>query len=127
MNAFLLTGVAASVTLWLNYDASMTKVFTFLSVLVTAAVLPLYVACSLAMLMLWKQGRIARVGRRELTGFGAALLAVAYCIWVLIGAGSGPLLWVILLAAMGIPFHWWASRARRNNLSSGSLSDLGAP
>jgi basic amino acid/polyamine antiporter, APA family len=116
--AFLLTGVAASVTLWLNYNASMTKVFTFLGVLVTAANLPLYLACSLAVLMLWKQGKIARVGRRELTWFGAALLAAAYCIWVFVGVGSEPLLWAAALAALGIPFQLWATRARRNNLSS---------
>jgi APA family basic amino acid/polyamine antiporter len=114
--AFLLTGVVASVTLWFNYNASMAKVFTFLSVLVTAANLPLYLACSLAVLVLWKQGKIARVGLRQITWFGAAALAAAYCIWVFIGVGSEPLLWAVALAASGIPFHWWASRARRNQI-----------
>ena len=41
------TGAAASVILWFNYDASMAKVFTFLSVLVTASNLPVYLAGSL--------------------------------------------------------------------------------
>jgi basic amino acid/polyamine antiporter, APA family len=119
VHAFLLTGVLASILLWTNYNASMAKVFTFLSVLVTAANLPLYVACSLAVLVLWRQGKIARVGLRELTWIGAALLAAAYCVWVFVGVGSEPLLWGLLLAVLGIPFHWWASRARRNNPSSG--------
>ena len=110
--AFLLTGVAASITLWFNYNASMTQVFTFLSVLVTAANLPLYLACSLAVLVLWRQGKITRVGRRELTWFAAALLAVLYCIYVFIGMHREDLLWALALAAAGIPFHWWAVRAR---------------
>jgi APA family basic amino acid/polyamine antiporter len=113
--AFLLTGVAASITLWFNYDASMTKVFTFLSVLVTAANLPLYLACSLAVLVLWRQGKIARVGVRELTWFAAALLAVVYCIWVFVGMHREDLLWAIALAALGIPFHIWAVWSRRRN------------
>jgi basic amino acid/polyamine antiporter, APA family len=111
--AFMLAGVAASITLVLNYNASMAKVFTFLSVLVTAANLPLYLACSLAVLMLWKQGKIGRVGRRELLWFGAALLAAVYCIWVFVGVGAEPFLWAAALAALGIPFHLWARATQR--------------
>ncbi len=118
MYAFLLTGVAASITLWLNYDASMTKVFTFLSVLVTAANLPLYLACSLAVLVLWRQGRVARVGLREITWFAVAILATVYCIWVFCGMHRDDLLWALALAAAGIPFHLWAIRARRNGVPS---------
>lgn len=110
--AFVLTGVAASITLVLNYSPSMAKVFTFLSVLVTAANLPLYVACSLAVLMLWKQGKIERIGRQQFLWFGAALLAALYCIWVFIGVGTEPLLWALALAVMGVPFHLWALRGR---------------
>ncbi|MDB6011556.1 MAG: amino acid permease [Gammaproteobacteria bacterium] len=116
--AFLLTGVAASITLWFNYNASMTKVFTFLSVLVTAANLPLYLACSLAVLVLWRQGKIMRVGLRELTWFAAALLALVYCVWVFVGMHREDLLWALALAAAGIPFHIWAVWARRNTASS---------
>ncbi len=116
--AFLLAGVAASVTLVFNYNPSMAKVFTFLSVLVTAANLPLYLACSLAVLVLWKQGKITRVGRREMSWFAAALLAAAYCVWVFVGVGGEPWLWAILLALLGIPFQWWATRTRRNSPAS---------
>lgn len=114
MRAFVLTGVAASVTLWFNYDASMTKVFTFLSVLVTASNLPLYLAGSLAVLVLWKRGEIGRVGRREVLWIAAAPLAAAYCVWAFAGAGAKPLLLGLVLAALGIPFHLWATWGRRN-------------
>jgi basic amino acid/polyamine antiporter, APA family len=118
MRAFVLTGVAASVTLWFNYDASMAKVFTFLSVLVTASNLPLYLAGSLGVLVLWKRGEIGRVGRREVLWIAAAPLAAAYCVWAFAGAGAKPLLLGLVLAALGIPFHLWASWSRRNTLAS---------
>jgi basic amino acid/polyamine antiporter, APA family len=121
--AFVLTGVLASITLVLNYSPSTASVFTFLSVLTTAANLPLYLVCSLAVLVLWQQGRIARAGARQLVWFAAALLAAGYCIWVFIGVGSAPLLWGLLLAALGIPFQWWASRSRRDALPSGKSQE----
>jgi APA family basic amino acid/polyamine antiporter len=118
LRAFVLTGAAASVTLWFNYDASMAKVFTFLSVLVTASNLPLYLAGSVGVLVLWKRGEIGRIGRREVLWIAAAPLAAAYCIWAFAGAGAKPLLLGLVLAALGIPFHVWATWGRRNNLAS---------
>jgi APA family basic amino acid/polyamine antiporter len=114
MRAFVVTGVAASITLWFNYDPSMATVFTFLSVLVTASNLPLYLAGSVGVLVLWRQGKIGRVGRREIVWICAAPLAAVYCVWAFAGSGAKPLLWGLALAAAGIPFHWWAVRARRN-------------
>jgi APA family basic amino acid/polyamine antiporter len=118
MVAFVATGVAASITLWFNYDASAATVFTFLSELVTASNLPLYVAGSLAVLVLWRRGAIGRIGRREIVWICAAPLAAVYCIWAFAGAGARPLLLGLLLAAAGIPFHLWSLRARRNKLAS---------
>jgi APA family basic amino acid/polyamine antiporter len=113
--AFVLTGILASVMLLMNYNESMAGGFTFLSVVVTAANLPLYLACSIAVLVLWKRGEIARPGRRELVWFGAALLAAVYCIWVFVGMGSKPLLWALVLGAAGIPVQLWSSYVRRRS------------
>ena len=113
LRAFVLTGAAASVTLWFNYDVSMAKVFTFLSVLTTASNLPLYLAGSLGVLVLWKRGEIGRIGPREVLWIAAAPLAAAYCVWAFAGAGGKPLLLGLVLAALGIPFHLWATWARR--------------
>jgi APA family basic amino acid/polyamine antiporter len=111
--AFVLTGVAASLTLVLNYSPSMAKVFTFLINLVAAANLPLYLACSLAVLTLWRRGEITRIGPRQFAWLGAALLAAIYCVWSFVGVGREPLLWAVALAAMGIPFHVWARVTQR--------------
>jgi APA family basic amino acid/polyamine antiporter len=91
----------------------MAKVFTFLINLVAAANLPLYLACSLAVLTLWRRGEIKRVGRRQLVWFGAALFAAIYCVWSFVGVGREPLLWAVALAAMGIPFQFWARMTHR--------------
>jgi basic amino acid/polyamine antiporter, APA family len=121
MRAFVVTGVAASITLWFNYDPSMATVFTFLSVLVTASNLPLYLAGSVAVLVLWRQGKVGRIGRREVVWLCAAPLAAVYCIWAFAGSGTKPLFLGLLLAAAGIPFHLWSIWTRRRSLpSSGS-------
>ena len=111
--AFVLTGVAASITLALSSSPSLADVFTFLILLVTAANLPLYVACSLVVLVLWKRGQAGAIGQRQLTWVGVALLAAVYCIWVFSGVGTKPLLLALALAAAGIPFHLWAVWSKR--------------
>jgi basic amino acid/polyamine antiporter, APA family len=105
--AFVLTGIAASVVLLMNYDESTAAGFTFLSVVVTAANLPLYFVCALAVLVLWRRGEIARPGPREWRWFAAAALAAVYCAWVSIGIGGKSLLWALALGAAGLPVYWW--------------------
>jgi basic amino acid/polyamine antiporter, APA family len=112
VGAFVLTGALASIMLVLNYNPSLASVFTFLVRVVTAATLPLYLACCLAVVVLWKRGEIKLRGSREIRWLAAALLATVYCVWVFTGVGLVPLLWSLALAAAGIPF-WWLSRAQR--------------
>ncbi len=123
-SAFLLTGVLASVVLVLNYSASLASVFTRLITIVTAANLPLYLACSLAVLVLWKRGEVRNVSRRIVGWCAAALFAVVYCIWVYAGVGAVPFLWTLALAVAGIPF-WWIGRTQRKNLSSAAQASRG--
>lgn len=118
--AFLLTGVLASVMLALSYSPSLADVFTFLIMVVTASNLPLYLVCSLAVLVLWKQGKVRAVGPRQLGWLAAAALAAAYCIWAFSGVGAVPFLWAIGLGAAGIPFWYWAS-APKNAVAAGEL------
>jgi len=112
-SAFLLTGAVASVMLLLNYGGSTASVFTFLSVVVTAATLPLYFGCALAVLVLWRRGQIARPGARELSWLAAAALALVYCVWTFIGVGTQSLLWALALGAAGGPVYWWSQRRQR--------------
>ena len=96
--AFVLTGIAASVMLIMNYNDSMAGAFTFLSVVVTAANLPLYLGCALAVLVLWRRGEIPRPGPRETRWFAAALIATVYCVWVVDRhRHASSLLWALAL------------------------------
>jgi basic amino acid/polyamine antiporter, APA family len=108
-----LTGIAASVMLLMNYDQSTAAGFTFLSVVVTAANLPLYFACALAVLVLWWRGGIARIGAREWRWIAAALIATIYCVWVSVGIGTRSLVWALALGALGVPLYWWYALRRR--------------
>ena len=108
---FILTGLLASIMLVLNYNASLASVFTFLISVVTSANLPLYLACSAAVLVLWKRGEIQCVGRRGVAWLGAAVLGSAYCMWAFAGVGLKPFLWTLGLACAGIPFWLLSSIA----------------
>jgi APA family basic amino acid/polyamine antiporter len=111
--AFLLAGVLASLMLVMNYDDSLAAGFTFLSVVVTAATIPLYFGCSLAVLLLWRRGQVPHPGAREARWMIAAALAVIYCVWTFIGIGARSLLWALALGLAGVPGYWWYARVRR--------------
>ena len=109
---FVFSGVLASLMMLTNYNDSLAGAFTFLSVVVTAANLPVYYGCALSVLLLWRRGQIARIGARERRWIAAAAIATVYCVWVSIGIGSKPLLWALALGAAGVPVYWWYAQRR---------------
>lgn len=111
--AFLLAGAVASLMLLMNYDDSLAGGFTFLSVVVTAANLPMYFGCSLAVLVLWRRGQVPQLRAREARWMIAAALAVIYCVWTFFGIGARSLLWALALGLAGVPVYWWYARVRR--------------
>ncbi|HLY51959.1 MAG TPA: amino acid permease [Steroidobacteraceae bacterium] len=120
---FVVTAFFASVITVMNYDDSMAGAFTLMSVVVTAANLPIYLGCALAVLVLWVRGQIPKPGPRESRWIAAALLAAVYCVWVSIGIGGKPLQQALILCAVGIPVYgvyWWHKRssARRDALAA---------
>ena len=116
--ALVLTGILASLALLLNLTDSVARVFTLLTVVATAATLPLYFGSALALIRLRQRGELARA-RSWLPGI-AALAAVAYCAWASIGIGREPLLWMLVLGAAGIPVYLWSHFAQRRGAALGS-------
>lgn len=100
--ALVLTGVLATVMVLMNYSKSMVDGFTFLTQVVTAANLPLYLLCAFALVML------ARRGERKLPAslFVLGILGTAYVIFAFIGLGGEPFLWSLVLGAAGLPLYW---------------------
>lgn len=107
--ALILTGAIASLMLLCNYTQSINGLFTLLSVIVTAANLPVYFSCTLAILVLGRRGG-APVGhatsvRPTTMLMLAAACAVLYCAWASIGIGLRPLLWTLALGACAWPVY----------------------
>jgi len=99
--ALVVTGALASIMVWMNYSKSLVEGFAFLSTMVTAANLPLYLCVALALVMLWRRG--ARPASRGLLMLGG--LGTAYSVFAFIGMGSEPFLWALALAAAGLPLY----------------------
>lgn len=99
--ALLVTAVMASVMVAMNYSQSLVGGFTFLSTVVTAANLPVYLLCSLALAVWWQ--RNGRAG-----GLRVALIALAgigYSLFAFVGMGHEPFLMALGLAAASLPIY----------------------
>lgn len=107
--ALIITGLLASAMILMNYSKSLVDGFVFLSTIVTAASLPLYLCSSLALVVLWHRGE--RPAGSDLQVMG--LLGTAYVVLTFYGVGHVPFLWALALAAAGVPFALWTRRAGR--------------
>ena len=98
----LVIGVVATLMTLMNYSDSLVAGFTFLSVIVTAANLPLYLCGSLAIFLLWK--RVPGLAPPAL--WLAALGGLAFTAFAFFGVGLEPLLWAVGLLLAGLPIYY---------------------
>jgi APA family basic amino acid/polyamine antiporter len=107
--ALIVTAVLASVLALMNYSKTLVEGFTFLTIVITAANLPLYLCCALALVVIWRRAGGAVSSSLLWLGLGGA----AYTVFVFFGVGLKPFLLALLLAACGLPFYaWWRVRGR---------------
>lgn len=99
--ALVVTGLLASGMVLMNYSKSLVEGFAFMSKMVTAANLPLYLCVAVALMLLGRRGDRAGSGNLVVTG----ALGTAYALFAFIGVGGEPLLWGLLLAAAGLPIY----------------------
>ncbi|HET6553121.1 MAG TPA: amino acid permease [Dyella sp.] len=100
--ALIVTGLLGSLMIWMSYSKSLVAAFTFLTRVVTAANLPLYLCCSLALGVLWRRRAAPDAGRRALV---FAVLGTCYVIFAFIGSGHEPFLLALGLMAVGLPLY----------------------
>ena len=100
--ALVVTGLLGSGMVLMSYSKSLVDGFTFLSKVVTAANLPLYLCCSLALAILWRRGAATPAVRGML---GIGLLGAAYTVFAFVGLGHEPFVLGLVLAAMGLPLY----------------------
>ncbi len=99
--ALVVSGILASAMVLMNYSSSLVQGFAFMSKIVTAANLPLYLMSSVALAMLALRGR--RPLSRDLLALG--LFGGAYSVFAFVGMGREPFLWGLVLAAAGLPIY----------------------
>jgi len=98
--ALLVTAVLATIMIGMNYSKSLVEGFTFMSVIVSAANLPLYFFSATALLLFATRARKASPPLLALGLFGAG-----YVVFAFIGMGREPFLWALVLAAGGLPIY----------------------
>lgn len=113
--ALLLIGALAAAMITMSYSKSLVSAFTFLTRVVTAATLPLYLCCALALLVLWQRRRAGCATRRVLLVAVASLLFVALAI---VGIGREPFLYALGLCAAGLPLYALMRLRRRTALGA---------
>jgi APA family basic amino acid/polyamine antiporter len=106
--ALLVTGVLATAMVLMNYSKSLVEGFTFLTLVVTAANLPLYLLCAVALAVVAQ--RDGRPASSDLIVLG--VLGTAYSIFAFVGLGREPFLWALALGAAGLPLYWLMQRQR---------------
>lgn len=106
--ALLLTGLLASGMIWLTYAESLVDGFTFITSVVTAANLPLYLCCAAALYLQWRRGHTGEF--RDLGWI--SYLGMAYVIFAFYGLGRDAFFLGILLALAGLPLYFWMRQRR---------------
>jgi APA family basic amino acid/polyamine antiporter len=104
----LLTGLLATVMIWMSYSKSLVEGFTFLTKVVTAANMPMYLLCAIAWIVLWRRGVAAAAGLPV-----AALLGLAYLAFAFKGLGNEAFWLALGLAAAGVPVYLLMRYGRR--------------
>ena len=116
--ALLVSGVIASIMLLANYNESISGVFVFLTVVCTAASLPMYMTCSIGILVLRRRGSLNTLAGPPLFWTLAVACTVAYGTWVFIGIGAKPLLWMLALGAAGVAIYIASKSGQRRALAA---------
>lgn len=115
--ALLLIGLLSSLTIAMSCSQSLVAAFTFMTRVVTAANLPIYLACALGLLVLWRRGTAGCNGRSVLLVAGTGLI---YVIFAFVGTGGGPFLYALGLVAAGLPLYVFMRWRRRPAAPTGA-------
>jgi APA family basic amino acid/polyamine antiporter len=90
----------------------MVSVFTFMILLSTTACLVLYALCSLALLRLQWSKELGPARRGDVPLAIVGILATAYSLWAIVGAGVEAVLWGAALLLLGVPLFYWFRSSR---------------
>ena len=106
--ALVVTGLLATAMVLMNYSKSLVEGFTFLTQVVTAANLPLYFFCAVALVVLARRGE----RRLPVSLLVLGVLGTVYSVFAFVGVGREPFLWALALGASALPVYAYARRRR---------------
>ena len=106
--SLLLAGGLATVVGLMNYTSTLVGAFTKLSLIVSAANLPLYVCCSFALFVMLRRNPAGLSPLLWVAGAGG----VAFAAFAFFGVGWEAFIWALLLSLAGVPIYYWM-RGRR--------------
>src|SRR3984957_8142210 len=96
-----------------NAEKTMGGIFTFTLLLSTTACLVMYALCSAALLRLQWIGRLGTASKGSFALAIVGILATAYSLWAILGAGPKPVAWGAVLLALGVPMYFWCTWSSR--------------
>jgi APA family basic amino acid/polyamine antiporter len=99
--SLLVTGALASAMVLMSYSKSLVDSFTLMTTVVTAATLPLYLFCALALAVMWWRG--GKSADRSLLFLAAP--GAAYVVFAFVGLGPEPFWYAVALAVAGLPVY----------------------
>ncbi len=102
----------ATLLILANYQKSMVSIFTFMILLSTTACLVLYALCSAALLRLQWTQQLAGARKGSLPLGIVGILATAYSLWAIVGAGTEAVVWGAALLFAGVPLFYWFRSSR---------------
>jgi APA family basic amino acid/polyamine antiporter len=104
--SLILSGALATFVGLMNYSESLVGAFTALSLIVSAANLPLYVCCSLALFSVLRRDPAGLSPTLWLAGLGG----LAFSAFAFFGLGRVPFFWALALALAGLPVYYGMRR-----------------
>jgi APA family basic amino acid/polyamine antiporter len=127
-NALVFSSVLGSILLMMNYNKSLVQQFTFIILLATLNTLVPYTFCSMAEIMIFFREPERFSGKRLGGAVALSILAFAYSLWAIAGAGQEIVYWGFLFLMAGVPVYVWIRTrpaVRLAEVSGGSPSPAG--
>jgi len=121
--SLLLMGVLASAMIGMNYTRSLAQGFTFLTMVVTAASMPLYLVGGAAVFRLYRRGVLARGWALSLS----AAMSCLFSLWAFYGMGREAFWWGVALGALSLPVFWLRRWRQKSRAAAGSTPAAAGP
>jgi APA family basic amino acid/polyamine antiporter len=106
-NALVFSSVLASILLMMNYNKSLVDQFTFIILLATLNTLVPYTFCTMSEAMIYIKDPARFSGKRLGGGLVISILAFAYSLWAIAGAGQEIVYWGFIFLMAGVPVYVW--------------------